>query len=187
MKESGNKAIWTIGHSTRTSDQFIAMLQSFRIQLLADIRSYPGSRRYPQFNKEALEISLPKNDIKYIHIKELGGRRKANPHSANTAWRNDAFRGFADYMETAEFKKGIDDLQQLASIERTAYMCSEAVWWRCHRSLISDFLKSIGWRVMHIMDKEKAEEHPYTSVARIVKGELTYEKEDIDGGRLFRE
>ena len=183
MKEAGKKIIWTIGHSTRSMDEFLALLHSFNIQLVADIRSYPGSRRYPQFNKEALAISLPKNNIEYIHLKELGGRRKAEPHSANTAWRNEAFRGFADHMEAEDFKKGIDELQKLADKERTACMCSESVWWRCHRSMISDHLKSIGWTVLHIMDKDKAEEHPYTSPARIVHGKLTYKKED----RLFRE
>jgi uncharacterized protein (DUF488 family) len=183
MKEPGKKIIWTIGHSTRSIDELIAMLQSFGIRLLVDIRSYPGSRRYPHFNKEAFEISLPKNNIKYIHLKELGGRRKTNPDSANIAWRNDAFRGYADYMETDTFKKAIDDLQWLADKERTAYMCSEAVWWRCHRSLVSDYLKSSGWTVMHIMEKEKAEEHPYTSPARIINGELTYKKNS--GEELF--
>ena len=186
MQGSDKKMIWTIGHSTRNIDEFIAMLQSFRIQLVADIRSYAGSRRYPQFNKEALEVSLAKNSIDYIHLKDLGGRRKANPDSVNTAWRNDAFRGYADYMEKDNFKKAIENLQSLAENERTAYMCSEAVWWRCHRSLISDYLKSLGWTVMHIMERDKAEEHPYTSAARIVNGELTYRK-SVEDGKLFPE
>ena len=185
MKESGKK-IWTIGHSTRSLDEFLTLLHSFNIQLVVDIRSYPGSRRYPQFNKEALQISLPKNNIKYIHLKELGGRRKADPHSINIAWRNEAFRGFADYMQTDEFKKGINELQQLAIHERIVYMCSEAVWWRCHRSMVSDYLKSLGWTVMHLMDKGKAEEHPYTSPARIVNGKLIYAKKCEDR-KLFNE
>jgi uncharacterized protein (DUF488 family) len=181
MHESGKK-IWTVGHSTRTMDELAAMLQSFGIELVADVRSYPGSRRYPQFNKEALEISLPKNNIGYVHLPELGGRRKANPDSKNTMWRHDAFRGYADYMETDGFKKAIEQLQSLAGKQQTAYMCSEAVWWRCHRSLISDYLKSIGWTVLHIMGIRKAEEHPYTSAARLVNGVLSYEK---NGGELF--
>jgi uncharacterized protein (DUF488 family) len=185
VKEQGRKMIWSIGHSTRAIDELIAILQSFRIQMLADIRTYPGSGRYPQFNKEALEISLPKYGINYIHLKELGGRRKANPHSVNIAWRNDAFRGYADYMETGDFKKGINDLQELADKERTAYMCSEAVWWRCHRSLVSDYLKSIGWTVLHIMDKQKTAEHPFTSPAHIINGVLTY-KNNTEG-KLFEE
>lgn len=184
MNDSFKKIVWTIGHSTRTIEDLVAMLQSFGIAVVVDVRSYPGSRRYPQFNKEALDISLGKNNIRYFHIKDLGGRRKSNPESKNTKWRNDAFRGFADYMETDSFKKGVEQLQSLATSQRTAYMCSEAVWWRCHRSLISDYLKSIGWTVIHIMDKEKAEEHPYTSAARIVNGKLSYQ-EDPTTGELF--
>ena len=180
MNEGDNKLIWTIGHSTRTIDELIDMLQSFGIELVADVRNYPGSRRYPQFNKDALAISLAKSGIQYVHIKELGGRRKPNPQSKNTAWRNEAFRGFADYIETDAFQKGIEQLLSLADTHRVAYMCSEAVWWRCHRSLTSDYLKSIGWTVMHIMGVEKADEHPYSSAAKIVSGRLSYRKENND-------
>lgn len=180
--EKAKKIIWTIGHSTRTIDELVGILQSFSIGAVGDVRNYPGSRRYPHFNKEALQVSLLKNGIQYHHIKELGGRRKPNPQSRNTSWRNDAFRGFADYMETDTFQQGIAQLQTLAKQTRTAYMCSEAVWWRCHRSLISDYLKSTGWSVMHIMATEKAEEHPYTSAAKIVGGKLSYRSED---GGLF--
>jgi uncharacterized protein (DUF488 family) len=182
MKESGEKMIWTVGHSTRTMDTLVEMLQSFQIRLVVDVRNYPGSKRYPQFNKESLENSLAENDIQYVHIKELGGRRKPKSDSKNAMWRNDAFRGFADYMETDDFKKGVEQLQRLAIKQRTAYMCSEAVWWRCHRSLISDYLKSIGWTVMHIMAEKKAEDHPYTSAARMVGGKLSYRR---DGDELF--
>jgi len=184
MEEAGNRLIWTIGHSTRTIEELIGMLQSFQIRLLIDVRSYPGSRRYPQFNKEALERFFEKNNIKYVHMKDLGGRRKPNADSKNTMWRNDAFRGYADYMETDDFKKGVEKLEMLGDKYRTAFMCSEAVWWRCHRSLIADYLKSHGWKVMHIMDIGKAEEHPYTSAARIVKGMLIYHK-GADDGELF--
>jgi len=184
MTEGRNKIIWTIGHSTRTIDEFIAMLQSFRIVLVADVRNYPGSRRYPHFNKEVLEISLAKNNIDYVHLRDLGGRRKPQPDSINTMWRNDAFRGYADYMESEDFKKAIQELEALGNKYHTAFMCSEAVWWRCHRSLISDYLKSIGWTVMHIMEVGKAQEHPYTSAARIVNGVLTYH-EGAGTGELF--
>ena len=184
MTDADNKMIWTIGHSTRTIDEFINMLQSFQIRALADVRNYPGSKRYPHFNKEALEISLANNDIKYVHIKNLGGRRKPRPDSINTVWRNEAFRGYADYMETDDFKDGARQLQMLADKCPTAFMCSEAVWWRCHRSLISDYLKSIGWTVIHIMEVGKAEEHPYTSAARVVNGILTYHK-GAGNGELF--
>lgn len=175
MKEQ-NKTIWTIGHSTRSLEEFIAMLQSFNIVVIADIRSFPGSRKFPHFNKEALEISLPENKIQYVHLKDLGGRRKPNPDSKNTAWRHIAFRSYADYMETDSFKDGISELEKIALKQRTAYMCSEAVWWRCHRSMVSDYLKLNGWNVMHIMGMGKETEHPFTGPARIVNGELNYEK-----------
>lgn len=170
--------IWTIGHSTHSLEEIVIMLQSFQIDCVADIRSYPGSRKFPQFNKDALQISLPENGIQYTHIRTLGGRRKVKTDSKNTAWRHPAFRGYADYMETAEFKTGIASLKALARQHRTAYMCSEALWWRCHRSLVSDFLKAEGWTVIHIMGIGKSEEHPYTSAATIVNGVLSYEKKD---------
>jgi uncharacterized protein (DUF488 family) len=172
-----NKTIWTIGHSTRSFEEFVAMLHSFNIELVADIRSYPGSRKFPQFNKEALEVSLPQYGIQYVHLKNLGGRRKANPDSKNTGWRHTAFRGYADYMETGAFKDGINQLVTGALKKRTAFMCSEAVWWRCHRSMISDYLKLQGWEVMRIMGIGKGEEHSYTAPARIVNGDLNYELE----------
>ena len=167
--------IWTIGHSTRTIDEFISLLQANQIRLLVDVRSLPGSKRYPQFNKEALADSLGKTGIRYEHFPELGGRRKAKPESKNTAWRNASFRGYADYMETEEFRKGVERLLDLAGgAGPTAIMCAEAVWWRCHRSLISDYLKARGIEVLHIMDANKTEPHPYTSAARIVDGKLSY-------------
>jgi uncharacterized protein (DUF488 family) len=166
--------IWTIGHSNRTIEAFIEILTSFDIQVVADVRQFPGSRKYPHFNKENLEISLRQNSIDYVHMIELGGRRKPAKDSPNITWKNDAFRAYADYMETFEFKDAVSRLEQLAKSKRTAYMCSEAVWWSCHRSMISDYLKSKGWMVMHIMDSNKAKEHPYTAPARIENGELTY-------------
>lgn len=169
-----HKTIWTIGHSTHTLEELVAMLNSFEIKLLADIRSFPGSRKFPQFNKENLEVSLPENGIEYVHLKKLGGRRKVNPASKNISWRHLAFRAYADYMETSDFKEGIEELEKIAQRQRTAYMCSEAVWWRCHRSMVSDYLKSKGWKVMHIMAIEKEEEHPYTSPAKIVNEQLSY-------------
>jgi uncharacterized protein (DUF488 family) len=168
------QTIWTIGHSTHSLEEFIAMLQSFQIELIADIRNFPGSKRYPHFNKEALAASLLQNEIEYVHFKELGGRRTPLKDSHNTAWRLPAFRGYADYMETEAFKHAVTALESLASKKRTAYMCSEAVWWRCHRSLVSDYFKHKGWTVIHIMAIGKGEEHPYTSPARIVDGNLVY-------------
>jgi uncharacterized protein (DUF488 family) len=167
--------IWTIGHSTRTNDEFISLLEANEIKLLVDVRSLPGSRRYPQFNKEQLADSLCKAGIRYEHFPELGGRRKTREDSRNTAWRNESFRGYADYMETEEFDKGVKRLLELtAGAGPVALMCAEAVWWRCHRSLISDYLKVRDIEVIHILDKGKTETHPYTSAARIVNGKLSY-------------
>lgn len=174
MKTKQPKTIWTIGHSTHSLDEFVAMLHSFSIERVVDIRSFPGSRKFPHFNKEALEVSLPKNNIQYTHLKKLGGRRKVDPNSKNTTWRHAAFRGYADYMETDSFNEGIKELTRIAQQQRTVYMCSEAVWWRCHRSMVSDYLKAEGWDVQHIMQIDKSNEHPYTQPARIVDGELTY-------------
>jgi uncharacterized protein (DUF488 family) len=171
------KIVWTIGHSTRTLEEFIEMLNSFQIEVVADIRSFPGSRKFPQFNKESLQITLPENGIEYIHLKKLGGRRKANPDSKNTSWRHLAFRAYADYMESDDFKEGIKELEEISLKKRTAYMCSEAVWWRCHRSIVSDYLKVHEWKVMHIMAVGKDQEHPFTAPARIENGELTYQAE----------
>ena len=171
--------IWTIGHSTRSIDDFISLLEENRIRLLADVRSWPGSKRYPQFNREALAESLSVHGIRYEHFPELGGRRKPKPDLRNIAWRNASFRGYADHMETEEFRKGVERLLALASkAGQTAIMCAEAVWWRCHRSLISDYLKSRGIEVMHILDANKLEAHPFTSAARIVDGRLTYASEE---------
>lgn len=168
------KQIWTIGHSTHTSNELVAMLKSFDIQVLADIRRFPGSRKFPQFNKDNLEKMLPENGIEYLHFEDLGGRRKPLPDSRNTAWRLDAFKGYADYMETENFKKAIKELEKVAEKKRVAFMCSEAVWWSCHRSLVSDYLKSKSWDVQHIMGVGKSQEHPYTKPARIENGKLVY-------------
>jgi uncharacterized protein (DUF488 family) len=171
--------IWTVGHSTRAIDEFISLIQANDIKLLADVRSLPGSRRYPQFNREMLAGSLGKAGIHYEHFPELGGRRKPRSDSRNLAWRNASFRGYADYMETEEFRKGVERLLELAAgAGPTAIMCAEAVWWRCHRSLISDYLKAADIEVMHILDANKVEPHPYTSAARIVNEKLSYAAEN---------
>lgn len=172
MKEE--QLIWTIGHSTHPLEKFITMLQSYSIANLVDVRHYPGSRKYPQYNKESLCTSLEQQEIKYVHLEALGGRRKTSATSANTAWRHPAFRGYADYMETAAFKEAVITLENIGQKSRTAYMCSEAVWWRCHRSLISDYLKVKDWKVMHIMEIGKAQEHPFTAPAKVVDGKLSY-------------
>jgi uncharacterized protein (DUF488 family) len=159
-------------------DEFISLLRENGVKLLADVRAWPGSKRYPQFNKEALAESLTPHGIGYEHFPELGGKRKSKPDSRNSAWRNASFRGYADYMETEQFQKGIERLLSVA--EETgpaAIMCAEAVWWRCHRSLIADYLKGRNVEVLHILGANKVEPHPYTPAARIVNGELSYEAE----------
>ncbi len=133
-----DKTIWTIGHSTHPIDEFIRIVKSFNIEIIVDVRSLPGSNKFPQFNKEILEKTLQENSIGYIHLLQLGGRRKVRKDSKNTAWRHPAFRGYADYMETDEFYSGIKELTAAAAKKRTAIMCAEALWWRCHRSMISD-------------------------------------------------
>lgn len=166
--------IWTIGHSTRTFEDFFGLLSAQKIQALADVRQFPGSRKYPHFGQQQLAASLAEKGIEYKHFLDLGGRRRARSDSSNTAWRNEAFRGYADYMEMPEFKRAMEDLCSLAREKRTAIMCAEAVWWRCHRGLISDFLKARGWLVLHILGPEKIQEHPFTSAASIIDGKLSY-------------
>jgi uncharacterized protein (DUF488 family) len=170
--------IWTIGHSTRPIDIFISLLDENGIKLVADVRSLPGSKRYPQFNREMLARSLTEHGIRYEHFPELGGRRKAKKDSRNTAWRNASFRGYADHMETEEFHKDVERLVDLAAESGpAAIMCAEAVWWRCHRALISDYLKVRGIDVMHILDASKSEPHPFTSAAHVADGSLSYASE----------
>jgi uncharacterized protein (DUF488 family) len=166
--------LWTIGHSTHPIDEFTSLLSAHGITRIADVRRFPGSRKFPQFNPVALEQSLASDGIGYTPMPALGGRRKAVPDSPHSAWRNEAFRGYADYMDTPEFADAACSLAALARDDRVAMMCSEAVWWRCHRSMISDYFKANGWTVLHIMGPGEAREHPYTPVARIVDGRLTY-------------
>jgi uncharacterized protein (DUF488 family) len=165
---------WTIGHSTDAIGDFLSKLRAHEITLLADVRRFPGSRRHPQFAQAALSASLEDAHIRYLHLPELGGRRSPRKDSHNTAWRLDAFRGYADYMETPSFATGITRLLEAAGQERVAIMCAERVWWSCHRALISDWLKSHGHEVLHILAADRADVHPYTSAARIVDGALSY-------------
>jgi uncharacterized protein (DUF488 family) len=169
-----SETIWTIGHSTRTLEEFNDLLLMNRIVNVVDVRSYPGSRKYPHFNQAELAAALGVMGVSYHHHPGLGGRRRSLPHSLNTAWRNKSFRAYADYMESDDFLTGVKDLLERASEKRTAIMCAEAVWWRCHRSLISDYLKVNGIEVIHIIDATHNEPHPYTSAARIVDGKLSY-------------
>lgn len=166
--------IYTVGHSTRSLDEFIELLNAFDVTVLADIRTYPGSRRYPHFNREALEAALSARDISYAHLPRLGGRRKARKDSPNTAWRNEQFRGYADHMLTEEFEAGLEELAQLLSRGQVALMCAEAVPWRCHRFLVSDVLTVRGARVEHITAVGRSSVHALRSFARVHGAQVLY-------------
>ena len=173
-KEKSDVVIYTIGHSTREINEFIDLLKINQIEVLSDVRKLPGSNKYPHFNQDQLASSLSSAGILYVHLEKLGGRRKQNKDSKNIIWKNKSFQAYADYMETDEFLQGIDTLLKHAHEKRVTIMCSEAVWWRCHRALIADYLKSIGIEVYHIMGTTSNQLHPYTSAARIREGQLFY-------------
>jgi len=176
--------ILTIGHSTLAADAFVAMLTAHRVELLADVRRFPASRRNPQFNREALAEFLASHGIAYLHFPELGGRREPKPDSPNTAWREAGFRGYADYMETAEFNQGTAHLLAAAQERQTAIMCAEKSWRSCHRGLIADHLKASGIEVIHILDAADTEPHPWTAAARMIDGRLSYGAARIDQQQL---
>ena len=157
--------MFTLGHSTRTAEEFLAVLRRYGIQLVADVRSVPRSRRNPQFNRDTLPATLAEAGIRYEHMPELGGFRRPLPESPNTGWKNDSFRGFADYMQTEEFRAGLEKLIAAAAGKRTAILCAEAVPWRCHRSLIGDALHFDGIPVEDIIDLDHSQPHRPTPFA----------------------
>lgn len=178
--------IWTIGHSTRAIEELIAMLKAHGVQLLMDVRTMPRSRHTPQFNTDQLADSLKKAGLDYRHMPRLGGLRKPRKDSINTGWRNASFRGYADYMQTDEFRAALDELIAQAQTHRTAIMCAEAVPWRCHRSLIADALVSCGWTVLDIMTEKRADQHVLTSFAKVRHERVTYPpSEDTEAPSLF--
>jgi uncharacterized protein (DUF488 family) len=166
--------VFTVGHSTRSVDEFVELLRGHGVGQVADVRTIARSRHNPQFNEDALERSLSREEIGYIHMKALGGFRHALKDSPNDGWRNASFRGFADYMATAEFREGLEELKTIAELRHTAIMCAEAVPWRCHRSLIADALLSRGWPVRDILSPTDAPAHRLTPFARVERGQLTY-------------
>ena len=172
--------VWTVGHSTRSAEAFLALLRAHRIETIADVRRFPTSRRHPQFNSATLAAILEDALIGYVPMPDLGGRRPAKKDSRNTVWREASFRGYADYMETPTFDTALAKLIDAASVRRTAVMCAEAVWWQCHRQMIADALKARGHRVLHIMDAVKVTEHPFTSAARVIDGHLQYGAAGLD-------
>ena len=175
--------LWTIGHSTRPWEVFVAMLQDAGIATLVDVRRFAGSRRNPQFSGEAMAQGLPEAGIAYVAMPELGGRRPARKDSHNTRWRNASFRGYADYMETVEYAKARDRLAEIATRAPTAIMCAEAMWWQCHRSLVSDDFKARGWTVLHLLAPGRTDEHPWTGAATLIDGRLSYTEPST--GTLF--
>jgi uncharacterized protein (DUF488 family) len=166
--------IYTIGHSTRTIEQFIALLRAHGIEQLVDVRTIPRSRHNPQFGQEELAASLQQAGIAYSHLGKLGGLRHASKDSVNSGWQNTSFRGFADYMATPEFQAGLDELKGLAEKKTVAIMCAEAVPWRCHRSLIADALTVQGWQVLHIQSRKTSTPHELTSFLKVQDGKITY-------------
>jgi uncharacterized protein (DUF488 family) len=166
--------VFTVGHSTLPIERFTSVLEAYGIERLADVRTVPRSRRNPQFNAETLAASLRDAGIEYVPLKELGGLRKPRPDSPNGAWRNDSFRGYADYMQTEPFANALDHLMSLSREKRTAIMCAEAVPWRCHRSLIADALGAHGIGVVEILSETSYRDHALTSFARVAGTTVTY-------------
>jgi uncharacterized protein (DUF488 family) len=166
--------VFTVGHSTLPIEQFVALLAAYGVERLGDVRTLPRSRRNPQFNADALEASLRAAAIEYVPLRELGGLRKPRADSPNGGWRNDSFRGYADYMQTEPFVQALERLIELARTRRTAIMCAEAVPWRCHRSLVADALAVRGIGVVEIMSATSYRDHALTPFARVVGTEVTY-------------
>ena len=167
--------IWSVGHGARPIEDLIATLRGADIQCLADVRSQPGSRRHPQFGAQALESALGPAGITYVHLPDLGGRRESRADSPHRALRVAAFRGYADHMSTPEFARGYERLTSLARESRTAFMCAETLWWRCHRRLIADRLTVDGWQVTHLFAPGKSEPHVLWDAARTEGGRLVYD------------
>jgi uncharacterized protein (DUF488 family) len=167
--------IWSIGHGARTLEDFLATLADARVAAVVDVRSQPGSRRHPHFGAEALEAALGEVGVTYVHVPALGGRREPLADSPHRALRVAAFRGYADHMSTEEFARGYDRLTSLARQSRTAFMCAETLWWRCHRRLIADRLTVDGWTVAHLFAPGKSEPHVLWDAARIDDGHLWYD------------
>lgn len=173
-KKGNRPVIYTIGHSTRKMEDFTAILKRYNIRILADVRSMPGSNRVPQFNKENMEPALEAEGIHYTHIKALGGLRHTTKDSPNTGWRNKSFRGYADYMQTTDFEKGLEELIRETEKGLTAIMCAEAVPWRCHRSMVGDAMIIRGFDVEDIFTEKKEEPHKLTSFAKVDGLKITY-------------
>jgi uncharacterized protein (DUF488 family) len=176
MPESHERTLWSIGHSTRSVEVLVALLAEQGVTALADVRRYPKSRRHPHFDDDSLAAALPEAGVRYVPLRSLGGHRRPlpGPASVNGGWKNESFRGYADFLQTPEFDLALGALERLALDERTAIMCAEAVPWRCHRMLICDALCARGWRVRHVLDAGSVQDHAVTAFARIEDGRVTY-------------
>ena len=166
--------VYTIGHSTHSFEAFARMLAAHGVAALADVRRFPRSRKFPHFNDDELAAALPREGVRYVPMKALGGRRRPLKDSANTGWRTEGFRGYADYMFTSDFEAAIDALATVAAGDPTVIMCAEAVPWRCHRSLIADAMLVRGWGVLDIMSETSAPAHELTPFARVEGTRITY-------------
>jgi uncharacterized protein (DUF488 family) len=173
-KKSKKRTIFTIGHSTRTLEELIELLRAHEVRRVIDIRTMPRSRHNPQYNRETLGPALRSRKIGYVHLKDLGGLRRAKPDSKNIGWHNTSFRGYADYMQTPEFEAGLKRAIRLSAVKPSALMCAEAVPWRCHRSLVADALAARKFPVEHIMSVTRANKHRLTSFARVRGKKVTY-------------
>ena len=170
-----DRLIWTVGHSTQERDQLVALLRAHGMEQLVDVRRYPASRRNPQFNADELAAALPAAGIAYEHVEALGGRRSRRRDSPNDGWTEPGFQGYADWMDTPEFEQALARLEAVARERRTAVMCAEGMWWRCHRRLIADALVVRGWTVEHILPDGRAAPHELTPFAHVGEdGALTY-------------
>ena len=180
--------VYTIGHSTRTTEAFVDLLNEFDVKHLVDVRRYPGSRRHPHFSKDVLQENLAQHGIDYTHMEALGGRRKPDPDSPNTHWTSDGFRGYADYTATATFDVALAELVRLADRQPTAVMCAEALHWKCHRQLIADALVARDLAVRHILRPGIAEPHELNPAALVLPdGRLQYPSSEPDQIGLFDE
>jgi uncharacterized protein (DUF488 family) len=171
---SARPRIFTVGHSTHELPELVELLRAHGVGAVADVRAHPGSRRMPRFNREALERELPGRGLRYLHLPELGGRRRPAAGGANRGWQVEAFRGYADHMASDEFAAGLERLEAIARRQPAAVMCAEGLWWRCHRRLVADALVISGWEVVHIAPDGGATVHELTSFAVPDGGRLTY-------------
>jgi len=174
--------LWSVGHSTRTAEEFLELLRAHRVEAIADVRRFPGSRRHPHFGRDQLQPFLETHGVQYVWMPELGGRRNPAKDSHNTGWRVAAFRGYADYMETPDFASAMQVLLDLAASKRTAVVCAESLWWQCHRRLISDWGVAHGHELIHIETPTKSSPHKLIPPAKIIDGQLSYAAEQTDLG-----